>query len=192
MRSLVVALLVAFSMIPAETSAEGRNDQIAVRELSPHWQVAGPPIAWNVGGEIVAGVHPLPGGDLLAVIRRAAGMDVVRWDRRGKELVRRTLDLDAAPVTARTFGKELVLATHKVVLALDAATLQTARSRPLPRSGDADRIEAAPSGVWVLGKEQRQLSQLRRPSRHPALASLHAGEATVSRGRPLRPGPAET
>jgi hypothetical protein len=153
MRSLVVALLAGFSMIhPAETSADERDDRIGVRELSPQWRVAGPARTWKVGGEIVTGVHPVPGGDLLAVVRRAASFDVVRWDPRGKELVRRTLELDVSPMTARTFAKELILATRTTVLALDAGTLRTARSRHLPQLGDTDRLEAAPSGVWVLGK----------------------------------------
>jgi hypothetical protein len=153
MRCLLLVLLAGILMThPAETSAEERNDRIAVRELSPQWRIAGPAVSWSTGGEIVAPVQSVPGGDLLAVVRRAASIDVVRWDRRGKELVRRTLDLDAPPVTARPFGKEFVLATRKVVLALDAGTLQTARSRPLPQSSDTDRLEAAPSGVWVLGR----------------------------------------
>jgi hypothetical protein len=66
--------------------ASAEENRVTVRGLSPRLQLTGWRTSWQVQEEIVPPVYPLPGGRILAIVRKGEddARDLVLWNRMAK------------------------------------------------------------------------------------------------------------
>jgi hypothetical protein len=130
------------------------ENRVTVRGLSQRLQLTGSQSTWSVQGEIVAPVHPLRGGKLLAIVQTAenGARDLVLWSKDGHDLGRSHLDIAGEITAARAFGNRLLVTTAGEILEIDIETLSKLRSRAFSVPPTKTTLyQPAPDGVWVIG-----------------------------------------
>jgi len=130
------------------------ENRVTVRVLSQRLLLTGQQASWQVQGEIVPPVYPLPGGTLLAIVKEAGGdaLALLLWDKEGHELGRSPLDIAGEVVAGQVFGNRLVVATAAEVVEIDTATLHKVRARPFIFPATKTTLyRPSPSGLWVIG-----------------------------------------
>jgi len=130
------------------------ENQVTVRGLSPHLQLTGWRTSWQVQGEIVPPVYPLPGGRILAIVNKgqADARHIVLWSKEGQELGRGAFDIQSEIKAGQVFGGRLVVASSEEIAEFDTTTLQKGRFRSLVAPASKTTLYApTPSGLWVIG-----------------------------------------
>jgi hypothetical protein len=130
------------------------ENQITVRGLSQWLQLTGWQAAWPVQGEIVPPVHPLRGGNILALLKSVEGdsRSLVLWNKDGHELGRIGLEIAGEIEATRVFGNRLLVVTAGGVVEIDTATLHKVRARSFVVPATKTTLyEPGPTGVWVIG-----------------------------------------
>jgi hypothetical protein len=148
---LVISILAGLIMT-GDIRAE--ENQITVRGLSQRLQLTGWNVTWPVQGEIVPPVHPLRGGNILALLKSVEGdsLSLVLWNKEGHELGRSGLEIAGEIEAAQVFGNRLLVVTAGDVVEIDTATLHKVRARSFVVPATKTTLyEPCPTGVWVVG-----------------------------------------
>jgi hypothetical protein len=148
---LAISILVGLIMT-GDIRAE--ENQITVRGLSQRLQLTGWQVTWPVQGEIVPPVHPLHGGNILALLKSVEGdsLSLVLWNKEGHELGRSGLEIAGEIEAAQVFGNRLLVVTAGDVVEIDTATLRKVRVRSFVVSASKTTLyEPGPTGAWVIG-----------------------------------------
>ncbi len=91
---LVFAGLV-FAGLIMTYNVRAEENRVTVRGLSQRLQLTGWQASWQVQGEFIPPVYPLPGGKILAIVKNLEtdALALMLWDREGHELGRSPLDI---------------------------------------------------------------------------------------------------
>jgi len=134
-------------------NVHAEENRVTVRGLSQRLQLTGWQASWQVQGEIVPPVYPLPKGKFLAIVKEAGhdASNLVLWDKEGHELGRCTLDIANEVKAGQVFGNRLVVASASEVVEIDTATLRKGRARSFVVSTSKTTLyRASPTGLWVI------------------------------------------
>jgi len=139
-------------MMTSDASAE--ENRVTVRGLSQHLQLTDWQASWLVQGEILPPVHPLRGGNLLAVVRASeeSGRTLVLWSKDGQELGRSVLDIAGEIKDAQVFSNRLLVATAGEIVEIATEDLSKVRARSfIAPVTNTTLYELCPTGLWLIG-----------------------------------------
>jgi hypothetical protein len=139
-------------MMTSDASAE--ENRVTVRGLSQHLQLTDWQASWLVQGEILPPVHPLRGGNLLAVVRASeeSGRTLVLWSKDGQELGRSVLDIAGEIKAAQVFSNRLLVATAGEIVEIATEDLRKVRARSfIAPVTNTTLYELCPTGLWLIG-----------------------------------------
>ncbi len=134
-------------------NVRAEENRVTVRGLSPQLQLTRSQASWQVQGEIVPPVYPLPGGKLLAIVREVGGdaLALLLWDKDGHQLGRCPLDIAGEVKAGQVFGNRLVVASASEVVEIDTGTLRKGRVRSfVVQATKTTLYRPSPTGLWVI------------------------------------------
>ncbi len=134
-------------------NVRAEENRVTVRGLSQRLQLTGWQASWQVQGEFIPPVYPLPGGKILAIVKNLEtdALALMLWDREGHELGRSPLDIVGEVKTGQVFGNRFVVASASEVVEIDTGTLHKGRARSfVVQATKTTLYRSSPTGLWVV------------------------------------------
>jgi hypothetical protein len=153
------------------------NNRVAVRGLNQRLQLTGWQTSWNIKGEVLPPVFPLPGGRILAIVKATQDgpRELVLWTKDGHELARNTLDLLGEVKDWYVSGAKLLLASETEFVEYDTGSLRREHKRGFTSPYTEYTIyRQSPSGLWVMNEKTISYFDIN-------------GSSPIVRPRPLTP-----
>jgi hypothetical protein len=106
---------------------------------------------WNAGAPVAGPVQVAETGDVLALLEKGAGVELVRWDgRTGREVSRRPVAIAGRVLDARLAGDRLVVVTEAEIARVEVSEGKILARAPIGARVREGGASAAQSGAWLL------------------------------------------
>jgi hypothetical protein len=128
------------------------EDLVFAHRLDASLRAAGQS-GWAAGGAVQGPAHVLPSGEVVALVRDATRLRIVRWTVDGRELLRTPVALGGKVRTSRPFAGALVVVTEDAVARVELADGRVSARVPWTVAPDA-WAEPSPGGAWFATRDR--------------------------------------
>lgn len=106
---------------------------------------------WRAGAPVAGPVQVAETGDVIAVLEKGTGVELVRWDgRTGREVSRRPVAIAGRVLATRLAGGRLVVVTEAEVARVEVSEGKVLARAPIGARVRKGGASAAPNGAWLL------------------------------------------